>query len=73
MTADTVATYTSHADIYPIARTVQKVADQIISSECAQARVERCQEMATEKSAEQFMTCNKTLWKQRWQQRSLTW
>ena len=45
-------------------RTVQSVAEQIISIESLGARTERCQEMATEKSAEQLMTHIKTLRKQ---------
>ena len=32
----------------------------MISSECAEARGERCQEMAIKKSAEQLTTCAKT-------------
>ena len=59
-TTDIVLTHMNNVDVQPMAGTVLGAAELIISSECAGARAERCQEMATEKNAETFTICTKT-------------
>ena len=48
-TVDTVIIPTILADTRAMARAVLGVAELIISSDCAEIRAEKCQEMATEK------------------------
>ena len=46
-----------HADVQPVARAVQNMAESVISNENAGSRADWCQNMVTEKKAEQCMTC----------------
>ena len=53
-------------NVQTMATTVKSVAEQMISSECEEARSERYHNMVTEESTEQFMTGTKALRKPRW-------
>ena len=62
-----------HTNAQFMAAAVLGMAELITLGECAEARVERCQEMAVENNPEQFMSHTNTLRKLGWQHRSLTW
>ena len=56
----------NNADVMPMVRAVKDKAESITLNKCARFRVEWCQNLVTERSAEQFTTHAKMLWKQRW-------
>ena len=64
-TVHTVIIHISHADVQPTIRALQGTVQSVISNKHAEGWAEKCQKMATEKSAEQFITCTKELGKQR--------
>ena len=63
----------SHASVHYMIKVMQGVAEEIILSKYTGAKVERCQEMVTDRSMEQFMRHAKMPRKQRCQFRSLVW
>ena len=60
-TLDNTVTHMSYTDVHHMTRAVLGVAELSILSKCAEAKVEECQEMATEQNVVQFTECANTL------------
>ena len=56
MTLNSEVTHASHADVQSMGNAMPGAAELIILSEWTKVNAERCQEIVTEKNAEQFMT-----------------
>ena len=72
-TVDTTVLYTKHVDAQCRTSVVQNVAELITLSRYAEAQVERCQQIVTERSEEQFMTHVKIMRTKMGRHKSFPW